>query len=69
MIDNKELQTRAVSGDDTGVACRTGLGVSYEVAKRIRLRADWDLLLNVGDEDELGETDINVFSVRSEFRF
>tara|TARA_R100000306_G_scaffold60968_1_gene62380 strand:+ start:2785 stop:2916 length:132 start_codon:yes stop_codon:yes gene_type:complete len=43
--------------------------MSYEVAEGIRLPADWYLLLNVGDEDELGETDINVFSVGPEFRF
>lgn len=63
------FQTISVSDDDTGVAFRTGLGMSYEVAEGVRLRADWDLLLNVGDEDELGETDINVFSVGPEFRF
>lgn len=63
------FQTIALSDDDTGVAFRTGLGMSYEVSAGIRLRADWDLLLNVGDEDELGETDINVFSVGPEFRF
>ncbi|MCM0612183.1 outer membrane beta-barrel protein [Marinobacter sediminum] len=63
------FQTLSVSDDDTGVAFRTGLGMSYEISEEIRLRADWDLLLNVGDEDELGETDINVFSVGPEFRF
>lgn len=63
------FQTVSVSDDDTGVAFRTGLGMSYEVSDGLRLRADWDLLLNVGDEDETGETDINVFSVGPEFRF
>src|SRR5690554_6155371 len=63
------FQTVSVSDDDTGVALRTGLGMSYQISDRVRLRADWDLLLNVGDEDETGETDINVFSVGPEFRF
>lgn len=63
------FQTFSDSDDDTGVAFRTGLGVSYEVSETVRLRADWDLLLDVGDEDELGEADINVFSVGPEFRF
>lgn len=57
------------SDDDSGVAFRTGLGMSYQVSEQLRLRADWDLLLNVGDEDETGEADINVFSVGPEFRF
>lgn len=55
--------------DDTGVAFRTGLGMSYQVSDQLRLRADWDLLLNVGDDDETGEADINIFSVGPEFRF
>ncbi|GGC77353.1 outer membrane beta-barrel protein [Marinobacter halophilus] len=63
------FQTFSVSDNDTGVAFRTGLGISYEISERVRLRADWDLLLNVGDEDETGETDINVFSFGPEFRF
>tara|TARA_R110001583_G_scaffold195544_1_gene375832 strand:+ start:4282 stop:4884 length:603 start_codon:yes stop_codon:yes gene_type:complete len=63
------FQTASVSDDDTGVAFRTGLGVSYDVSESVRLRADWDYLVNVGDEDELGETDINVFSVGPEFKF
>ena len=62
-------QTIFVEDDETGVAFRTGLGVSYEVSDTLRLRADWDLLLNVGDEETTGESDINVFSVGPEFRF
>jgi len=57
------------SDSDTGVTFRTGMGVSYEISEKVRLRADWDLLLDVGDEDETGEADINIFSVGSEFRF
>ena len=63
------FQTVSVEDDDTGVAFRTGLGASYAVTDQLRLRADWDLLLNVGDDDETGETDINIFSVGPEFRF
>jgi OOP family OmpA-OmpF porin len=48
---------------------RFELGMSHQVSEQLRLRADWDLLLNVGDEDETGEADINVFSVGPEFRF
>lgn len=63
------FQSFSASDDDTGVALRTGLGASYEVSDKIRVRADWDLLLNVGDDDELGEADINIFSVGPEFLF
>ncbi len=61
--------TVSESDSDSGVAFRTGLGVSYDVSDTLRLRADWDYLVNVGDEDELGQTDINVFSIGPEFRF
>lgn len=63
------FQTYSESDSDTGVGFRTGLGMSYEISDQVRLRADWDFLVNIGDEDEIGETDINVFSVGPEFRF
>lgn len=63
------FMTVSESDSDTGVAFRTGLGVSFDVSDSVRLRADWDYLVNVGDEDESFETDINVFSVGPEFRF
>lgn len=63
------FMTVSESDSDSGVAFRTGLGVSYDVSDTLRLRADWDYLVNVGDEDELGQTDINVFSIGPEFRF
>ncbi len=63
------FQSARMSDDDTGYAFRTGLGVSYEVSDSLRIRADWDYLMNVGDEDDLGETDISIFSIGPEFRF
>ncbi|MCG7199742.1 outer membrane beta-barrel protein [Marinobacter pelagius] len=57
------------SDDDTGVALRTGLGASFNVSENFRVRADWDFLMDVGDEDETGESDINVFSIGPEFLF
>ena len=63
------FQTFSASDSDSGVGFRTGLGASYELSEDVRLRADWDFLVNIGDEDELGETDINVFTVGPEFTF
>ncbi|WP_372985568.1 outer membrane beta-barrel protein [Marinobacter sp.] len=57
------------SDDDTGVSLRTGLGASFNVSDNFRVRADWDFLMDVGDEDETGEFDINVFSIGPEFLF
>ncbi len=57
------------SDHDTGYAFKTGVGMSYEVSDSLRIRADWDYLMNVGDEDDLGETDISIFSIGPEFRF
>lgn len=54
---------------DTGVAVRTGLALTYQASDTMRLRADWDLMLGVGDDDSTGETDVNVFSVGPEFLF
>lgn len=59
----------AGSDDDSGASLRTGIGASYEVSDGFRVRADWDLILDVGDEDYLGESDINVFSIGPEFLF
>jgi len=59
----------SVDDSDTGVALRTGLGMSYAFTDSFRLRADWDLLVDVGDEDEFGEADINLLSIGPEFRF
>ncbi|QSP94427.1 outer membrane beta-barrel protein [Marinobacter salinisoli] len=59
----------SVTDDDSGFALRGGLGVTFDVSRSLRLRADWDLYLDVGDRDEFGESDINVFSVGPEFRF
>lgn len=59
----------SVEDDQTGVALRSGLGVSYQVSETVRLKADWDYLINVGDDDTTGETDIHVFSVGPEFSF
>lgn len=57
------------SDDDSGVALRTGLGVSYDLSDKVTIRGDWDYLVDVGDEDETGEADIHVFSVGPQFRF
>lgn len=57
----------SMSDNDSGVGFRTGLGARYDITENISLRADWDYLVNVGDD--LGETDINVFSAGPEFRF
>jgi len=66
---SNSIASVSVSDNDTGIALRTGLGASYELSEQLRLRADWDFLLDVGDEDGSGEADINIFSVGSEFRF
>ena len=57
------------SDDDSGVALRTGLGVSYDISDKVTIRGDWDYLVDVGDEDEMGEADIHIFSVGPQFRF
>lgn len=59
------------SGSDskTGADFKTGLGIRYQFNRTFAMRADWDLLLNVGDKNTTGESNINVFSIGPEFRF
>lgn len=57
----------SASDDEDGVAFRTGIGARYDLNEDISLRADWDYLVDVGDD--MGETDIQVFSFGPEVRF
>lgn len=56
------------SDDEDGVSLRTGIGVRYDVNEDISLRADWDYLVDVGNND-IGDRDIQVFSFGPEVRF
>ncbi|MGM0570387.1 outer membrane beta-barrel protein [Marinobacter sp.] len=56
------------SDKEDGVALRTGIGARYHLNEDISLRADWDYLVDVGNDD-IGETDIQVFSFGPEVRF
>lgn len=56
------------SDEEDGVSLRTGIGARYELNDDISLRADWDYLVDVGNND-IGETDIQVFSFGPEVRF
>ena len=56
------------SDKEDGVALRTGLGARYDINQDISLRADLDYLVDVGNDD-IGETDIQVFSFGPEVRF
>jgi len=45
-----------------------GLGVQYDFAKNVTLRAEWQRYVNVGDANT-GEFDLNLYSVGLLFRF
>lgn len=55
------------SDDEDGLALRTGIGARYDLNDEVSLRADWDYLVDVGDD--IGESDIHVFSFGPEVRF
>lgn len=59
----------SASDSDSGVAFRTGLGLSYLIDHDFRLKADWDYLVGVGDSSAGAESDIHVFSVGPEILF
>jgi hypothetical protein len=56
---------RRFSGKCAGsAALRNGLCAAYEGSDTLLLSGDWDYLVNVGDEDEFGETVLQVQSLK-----
>lgn len=58
----------SASDTERGVAFRTGVGATVEVVESLRLRLEWDLLMDVGDDDSF-ESDIHVVSAGPELVF
>ncbi len=63
------INVSANSYDDSGVSLRTGLGALMRITDMVRLRVEWDYLVDVGDDNEYGESDIHIFSIGPEFHF
>lgn len=55
--------------DDNGVSVMFGGGGKFDVTERLSLRVEWERYDSVGDEDNTGETDIDLISGGLIYRF
>jgi hypothetical protein len=46
-----------------------GLGVKFDAADTVELRAEFERYKNVGDDDKTGESDVDVLSVGAVMKF
>ena len=54
---------------ESSTGANFGVGVKYDFAKNISLRAEWERLNNVGDNATTGDTKINFLSAGIAFKF
>jgi len=54
---------------DTDVSWSLGLGAQYNFTKSVGLRMEWERYFEVGDQDETGDTDIDLISAGVVFKF
>jgi OOP family OmpA-OmpF porin len=59
------LPAGVVSGDDNGVDLTFGVGGTFELVEHVKLRAEWEHFLGLGDPD----TDIDLFSGGVQYDF
>ena len=59
----------AGSADDSGSSWLYGVGASYSFTKNMAVRAEWERYGKVGDEDNTGRSDIDVWSLGIQYKF
>lgn len=59
----------AISWDDNGTNWLYGLGASYSLTKNIAVRADWVRYQDVGDVDEIGKSDVDMWTLGIQYQF
>ena len=64
---NSSYYNETISENESGLGLRTGLGARFNLSDSFSLRADWDYLVNAGDD--LMDSDIHIFSAGPEIRF
>jgi len=57
------------SDSDTTTEFIYGLGMGYTIGDHFHVRIDWVMAPDVGDEDALGEADINLWTAGFQYRF
>ncbi len=70
-VDASVSSTFGVSGSASasGTDPVIGLGVKFDAADTVELRAEFERYKNVGDDDKTGESDVDVLSVGAVMKF
>lgn len=55
--------------DDTKVKAKAGLGIAYNIVQGLSARAEYEHYAKLGDEDETGEINADVFSLGLSYQF
>lgn len=59
----------AGSWSDSGSSWLYGLGASYSFTKNLAVRAEWERYQDVGDEDNTGKSDVDMWSLGIQYKF
>lgn len=54
---------------ESGIDLMFGFGASFNVGKTTAIRIEWERFTDVGDEDETGQSDVDLLSASLVFRF
>ena len=57
------------SASKTDTNAKFGLGANYAFTKNVGVRVEWENYSNLGDENNTGEGDVNLFSVGITYKF
>lgn len=59
----------SVTEDDNGTDLFYGIGAAYNFTERLALRAEWELFENIGDDDTMGESDVEMWTAGIQLTF
>jgi OOP family OmpA-OmpF porin len=57
------------SGSETGISPLLGFGLKYDFTERIGIRGEWERFFAVGDDEETGESDVDLVTIGVVFWF
>jgi OOP family OmpA-OmpF porin len=57
------------STSESGTDLMFGLGASFDIGKTTAVRIEWERFTDVGDENETGQSDVDLLSANLVFRF
>ncbi len=51
------------SGSDTGISPLLGFGLKYDFTERVGIRGEWERFFAVGDDEETGQSDVDLITI------